>query len=106
MTTTEINIIILVILILVAQGSWIFYDASKRGESKWLWGFFGLLNAPSSLIIYLLVTRRFTSQIICPNCLYSIQKDVLFCPYCGTELTEEERVEGKIQKKKIEHKNK
>lgn len=42
----------------IIQGTWIFNDAKKRGEKYyWLWGIFGLLNIPSSLIIYLLVTR-------------------------------------------------
>lgn len=40
------------------QALWIFYDARKRGENHWLWGLLGLLNVPSSLIVYLLVTRR------------------------------------------------
>lgn len=45
------------ILVLV-QGIWIFYDARKRNEKYyWLWGIFGLTNVPSSLIVYLLVTR-------------------------------------------------
>lgn len=37
------------------QALWIFYDARKRGENHWLWGLLGLLNVPSSLIVYLLV---------------------------------------------------
>lgn len=42
----------------LTQGFWIYTDAKKRGEKYyWLWGFFGLLNIPSSLIIYLIVTR-------------------------------------------------
>lgn len=45
--------------LLVAQATWIFRDALRRGESyPWLWGLFGLANVPSSLIIYFLVTRR------------------------------------------------
>lgn len=45
-------------IILLAQGFWIFTDAKKRGEKfYWLWGIFGLLNIPSNLIIYLIVTR-------------------------------------------------
>lgn len=44
--------------LLIAQGGWIFYDARKNKEKYyWLWGLFGLLNIPSSLIVYLLVTR-------------------------------------------------
>lgn len=42
-------------VLLTAQGWWIFRDAKRRGYNPWLWGAFGLLNVPSSLIIYLLV---------------------------------------------------
>lgn len=45
-------------ILLLAQALWIFFDAEKRGENRWLWGLLGLLNVPSSLIVYLLVTRR------------------------------------------------
>lgn len=53
-----IFIVLLAIPILLVQGSWIFYDARKRKEKYyWLWGLLGLINAPSSLLVYLLVTR-------------------------------------------------
>jgi hypothetical protein len=48
----------LLAVLLFGQALWIFVDARKRGENAWLWGLLGLLNVPSSLIIYLLVTRR------------------------------------------------
>lgn len=48
----------ILIPILLIQSLWIFYDAKKRKEKYyWLWGLFGLLNVPSSLLVYLLVTR-------------------------------------------------
>ncbi|MCM0648331.1 sigmaY antisigma factor component [Clostridium swellfunianum] len=44
--------------IVITQASWIFLDARKRKEKHyWLWGLFGLINAPQSLIVYLVVTR-------------------------------------------------
>lgn len=49
---------ILLAVLLFSQALWIFHDARKRGENHWLWGLLGLLNVPSSLIVYLLVTRR------------------------------------------------
>ncbi|NLW55898.1 MAG: hypothetical protein GX050_04660 [Firmicutes bacterium] len=49
---------ILLAVLLFSQALWIFTDARKRGENAWLWGLLGLLNVPSSLIVYLLVTRR------------------------------------------------
>jgi hypothetical protein len=54
----KILLVIIIIPILLAQSSWIFRDARRRGEKRyWLWGLFGLINAPQSLIIYLIVTR-------------------------------------------------
>lgn len=94
MTNGEWAILISVAVILISQGSWMFYDAAKRNENKWLWGFFGLIHFPSSIIIYLLVTRRLNRRMTCPNCLYSIPKDSLYCKYCGHEISEEERQEG------------
>lgn len=45
---------VIVGIALLIQASWIFWDAAKRGEHKWLWGFFGLINAPGNLIITLI----------------------------------------------------
>ena len=44
--------------LLLAQATWIFLDARKRKEKRyWLWGLFGLINCPQSIIVYLVVTR-------------------------------------------------
>mgnify|MGYP006273978863 CR=1 FL=1 len=80
----KIVYIVFVLAILVAQAYWIFLDARKRGENYWLWGIFGLLNVPSSLIIYLLVTRN--TKVNCPNCGERIKKGNDRCPYCSTKL--------------------
>lgn len=49
--------------ILLVQGAWIFSDARKRGEKYyWLWGLFGLMSCPGSLIVYLLATRAVTKN--------------------------------------------
>lgn len=47
----------LLAVLLMAQAFWIFTDARRKGYNAWLWGAFGLLNVPSSLIVYLLVTH-------------------------------------------------
>jgi hypothetical protein len=53
-----IILIAIVIPILLIQGAWVFQDARKRKEKYyWLWGIFALMNTPSNLLIYLLVTR-------------------------------------------------
>lgn len=52
------EILLILFTLLLFQALYIFSDAKKRNEKYyWLWGLFGLLNFPSSLIIYLLVTR-------------------------------------------------
>lgn len=57
-TKNHLSILCILVPILLIQSAWIFYDSRKRKEKYyWLWGIFGLLNVPSSLIIYLLVTR-------------------------------------------------
>lgn len=48
----------LIAAILFTQSILIYKDAEKRGENKWLWGLFGLLNCPSSGFIYWFVTRK------------------------------------------------
>lgn len=53
---------ILLALLAFTQAFWIFNDARKRGENHWLWGLLGLLNVPSSLIVYLLVTRVYKQR--------------------------------------------
>ncbi|MNE85697.1 Negative regulatory protein YxlD [compost metagenome] len=46
--------LILIALLLLAQSTWMFIDARKRGRRAWLWGLWGVLNCPSPLIVYLL----------------------------------------------------
>ena len=59
MTQVQLLIFFLVIILIpLVQGAWVFYDARKRKEKfYWLWGIFALLNTPGNLIMYLLVTR-------------------------------------------------
>lgn len=57
-TNQLIILLVIVIPILLIQGTWVFYDARKRKEKYyWLWGIFALMNTPGNLIVYLLVTR-------------------------------------------------
>ncbi len=74
--------------LVVAQATWIFRDSRRRGEAyAWLWGLFGLINVPSSLIVYVLVTRR--GNIRCTECFRSIPRGSRICPYCGSTRKEE-----------------
>ena len=59
LTTVQLIIVFIIIApFLMAQGAWIFKDSKKRGSKNYfLWGLFGLLNIPESLVVYLIVTR-------------------------------------------------
>lgn len=46
---------VLLLTLLLGQAVYMFNDARKRGLNAWAWGAFGLLNVPSSLIVYRLV---------------------------------------------------
>jgi hypothetical protein len=70
--------------LLLGQAVWIYLDATKRGERKRVfWGLFGLLNVPSSLLVYLLVTRTLLKTRSCRACGKRIGAKALFCPECG-----------------------
>lgn len=75
----------LIALILLGQAAWIYRDAQARGEKKFLWGLFGLLNFPSSVLVYLIVTRALARKIECPSCHGRIPAGSRFCPACGAQ---------------------
>jgi|GEM_PF-419834 hypothetical protein len=81
----RILIVIAAACLVLCQAAWIYRDAGKRGERRLLWGLFGLLNVPSSLIIYLLVTRRFPIGKPCHACGKPVPRGARFCPACGVE---------------------
>ena len=81
--TLPLYVWVLLAVALMSQAAWIFRDASKRGENKWLWGLYGLTNVPSSLIVYLLVTRVFLKGKMCTFCKKKFIASYSFCPYCG-----------------------
>ncbi|MDP4090904.1 MAG: hypothetical protein Q8930_16770, partial [Bacillota bacterium] len=63
-TSTILIILAIIAPFLILQAAWIFRDARKRGEKYyWLWGLFGLMNVPQSLLIYLIVTRVIVDRI-------------------------------------------
>jgi len=74
---------ILLATALLCQALWIYRDASRRGEHAFLWGFFGLFNVPSCLLIYLLVTRLIMKSRTCQGCGKRIGEKATFCPACG-----------------------
>lgn len=50
--------LLLLIAILLTQGTWLFMDARKYSRYPWLWGLWGLIQAPVPSVVYLLVVRR------------------------------------------------
>lgn len=58
LSTIPLSVWLLVTFILLCQGSWMFWDAKKRGHNAWLWGFLGLIQFPTYLIIYLIFARK------------------------------------------------
>ncbi|NLM96871.1 MAG: hypothetical protein GX175_04560 [Halanaerobiaceae bacterium] len=83
------SILPLLFLIVFTQALWIFYDARRRNEKwYWLWGLFGLLNFPSSLIIYLIITRKFdtSGKKQCSGCSRELREEWKYCPFCSREI--------------------
>ncbi len=64
MTQVEKILIIFLLIILIIQGTLIFRDAMKKGlPNPWIWGIIGLMNIPSSAIIYLVYRRFYLKRI-------------------------------------------
>jgi hypothetical protein len=74
--------------VLLGQAVWIYRDAQRRGARKLFWGLFGLLNFPSSLLVYLLVTRTLLKTTRCPSCGKRMEEGARYCSACGKELAE------------------
>ncbi|WP_279390765.1 sigmaY antisigma factor component [Alkalihalobacillus sp. LMS39] len=49
-------------LVLLAQSTWLFIDARRRGHHRWFWGIWGLIHFPSPLLFYLLWSRFFKEK--------------------------------------------
>lgn len=58
MTREELLLVLAVMPILLAQSTYLFIDARKREAYPWLWGLWGLISAPTPLIVYLLIVRK------------------------------------------------
>jgi len=76
---------IMIAIVLLIQGTWIFNDAGKRGMNRWLWGLLGLMNTPTNLIVYLIVSRTILGTKKCKKCERRYNKTYKYCPYCSEE---------------------
>lgn len=45
-------------LLLLAQGTWLFLDARRRGARPWLWGLLGLIQFPMPALLYWFIVIR------------------------------------------------
>lgn len=63
MSKFEITTLIIALIIVTIQGTLIFRDASKNKiPNPWLWGIIGLMNMPSSSIIYLIYRKIYFNK--------------------------------------------
>lgn len=59
MILNEAVIIICALILVIIQGTIIFRDAIKKDiPNPWLWGIIGLMNIPTSTIVYLIYRER------------------------------------------------
>ncbi|WP_379970374.1 transcriptional regulator [Ectobacillus sp. sgz5001026] len=54
---SELQIVLLAI-ILLSQGIFLFVDARKRGLHAWFWGIVGLVQFPFPILIYYILIMR------------------------------------------------
>jgi len=59
-TSNQIPVLIFALILVIIQGTIIFRDAMKNNiPNPWLWGIIGLMNIPSSAIIYLIYRKLY-----------------------------------------------
>lgn len=49
---------VLIGMLLLSQGTWLFIDARKRDANAWFWGIWGLIQSPWPFIFYLIFVRK------------------------------------------------
>lgn len=60
MTSSEKIIVVCALILVTIQGTLIFRDAMKKNiPYPWLWGIIGMMNIPSSGIIYLIYRKLY-----------------------------------------------
>lgn len=55
--------IVCLLIVLIVQGTWVFRNAMKNKiPNPWIWGLIGLMNIPTSLIIYLIYKKFYLKR--------------------------------------------
>lgn len=86
---------ILFILFMVNACYWIFKDCKSRGENGWIWILIIILISPIvGLLIYFIVRKG--ERVTCFSCHRIIDKDAIYCNYCGAK---QEPIEESLHKK-------
>jgi hypothetical protein len=49
--------IVIIVPILLFQGTWMFLDARRCGKWRWFWGLWGLTSIPTPILVYLFFIR-------------------------------------------------
>lgn len=89
---TMVFVIVLLFMMLcvipLVIGSYVYRDAGNRGMERVLWAFIAALGPGFiGLIIYLLI-RNDLDGGVCPSCEKAIKRNFLFCPFCGADLSD------------------
>ena len=50
-------LLVLLLIALISQSTWLFIDARKHSRFPWFWGLWGLIQVPMPFILYWLVVR-------------------------------------------------
>jgi hypothetical protein len=45
-------------IVLLAQGTWLFIDARRHEKYPWFWGIWGLMSFPLPSVLYLIFVRK------------------------------------------------
>jgi RNA polymerase subunit RPABC4/transcription elongation factor Spt4 len=79
-------VVMLVLLIPVSIGVYVYRDAKERHMDAILWTLVAVL-VPSfiGLIIYLII-RNNHANLSCPNCKSPVSSQYALCPFCGVHL--------------------
>jgi H+/Cl- antiporter ClcA len=83
-----IVIIIIVFIVWIAVGLWVYKDAKQRNESAILWFVIVIVAGLLGILLWFVFRppiggRKTTPQRICPNCGREIPFDANLCSYCG-----------------------